>query len=347
MRVTAVALMISIIAFFAITGETVNLKTEKDMAETPEGCPYVEDDEYTVTVKGSVSSLKGGCAYIHYNASDKLPQTYSLWFGNSHHDRPHCSNNGIIYFNFHCISNSPSPSADISKGRMYINKVWLFDENNKTEDRRCAFYEKIKYSDTTLRMAISKTVSCDGLADLLYDPNMSPRDTKGSLLMIFNSTRPYSLTATKRIQSTSTWYQNRWSILQNLTNLQNPFWRTEETTEGGTSRRLRRHVIQMSAEDGKNSAAMDLSSYDNLKPDVNDNDVSNATVKDTDLLHRPLEINNKQLRGPESSVMPSPKTVLAGANPFALLLANRVHNNKTGSIKPIGIWDQFLKLFNN
>lgn len=45
---------------------------------------------------------------------------------------------GIIYFNFHCISNSPSPSADISKGRMYINKVWLFDENNKTEDRRCA-----------------------------------------------------------------------------------------------------------------------------------------------------------------------------------------------------------------
>lgn len=80
----------------------------------PEGCPYVEDDEYTVTVKGSVSSLKGGCAYIHYNASDKLPQTYSLWFGNSHHDRPHCSNNGtyektiilVEYRILHCAHGS-------------------------------------------------------------------------------------------------------------------------------------------------------------------------------------------------------------------------------------------------
>jgi len=48
---------------------------------------------------------------------------------------------GIEYFYFYCLSKPPSPSADISKGRMYINKVWLYDEAaNKTGagDRRCA-----------------------------------------------------------------------------------------------------------------------------------------------------------------------------------------------------------------
>jgi len=48
---------------------------------------------------------------------------------------------GIEYFLFYCLSKPLSPSTDISKGRMYINKVWLYDEAaNKagSRDRRCA-----------------------------------------------------------------------------------------------------------------------------------------------------------------------------------------------------------------
>jgi len=50
------------------------------------------------------------------------------------------------------------------------------------------------------------------------------------------------------------------------------------------------------------------------------------------------------------NVMPTSKPdviVLAGLNPFALFLANRVHNNKTGSIKPLGLWDTIVKIFKN
>jgi len=54
----------------------------------------MENAEYDVTVKGSVSSLIGGCAYISNNANDTMSQSYSLWFGNIQHDGPHCRGHG-------------------------------------------------------------------------------------------------------------------------------------------------------------------------------------------------------------------------------------------------------------
>lgn len=46
---------------------------------------------------------------------------------------------GVVYYHFYCISNAPSPSADIKKGRMFISQVWPYDEAaNNTEDIRCA-----------------------------------------------------------------------------------------------------------------------------------------------------------------------------------------------------------------
>jgi len=101
--------------------------------------------------------------------------------------------------------------------------------------------------------------------------------------------------------------------------------------------------------DDMHGAVIDLTSYDGLKSDINKKD---GTIKDKNWLRRPLGINHMQLRRrrTKSNVMQKSKTdaiVLAGSNPFALLLANRGHNNKTGAIKPIGLWDQIVKIFEN
>jgi len=46
---------------------------------------------------------------------------------------------GVEYFHFYCISKPPSPLVDIKKGRMFISKVWPYDEAaNNTENLRCA-----------------------------------------------------------------------------------------------------------------------------------------------------------------------------------------------------------------
>lgn len=100
-------------------------------------------------------------------------------------------------------------------------------------------------------------------------------------------------------------------------------------------------------EDDRRGAVLNLARNDGLQSDINENDV---TTKDKNWLRRPLEINHMQLRRRRSktNVMPTSKTdftVLAGANPFALLLSNRGHNSKTGSIKPLGLWDQIVKIF--
>jgi len=67
----------------------------------------MENTEYDVTVRGSVSSLTGGCAYINYNASDTLSQSYSLWFGNIQHTGPQCRGHGTCNnYYFSMIQNS-------------------------------------------------------------------------------------------------------------------------------------------------------------------------------------------------------------------------------------------------
>ena len=109
----------------------------------------------------------------------------------------------------------------------------------------------------------------------------------------------------------------------------------------------------MSDGDSRLGSVVDRVSYD-LKSNVNGKDSisMNTTNEDTNGLKQPLEINHIQLRRRRSklSVMPTSKTdvtVLAGSNPFALILANRVYNNNTGSIKPLGLWNQIVRLFKN
>jgi len=103
----------------------------------------------------------------------------------------------------------------------------------------------------------------------------------------------------------------------------------------------------MSEGDGRHSEVMDHANSNDLQPNMNDKDVSKSTIKDINWLRRPLKIKNLKLRRIRS-VTPTSKTdvtMLAGVNPFNLMLANRVHNNKTGSIKPLGLWDQIMNLF--
>ncbi|KAL5237283.1 hypothetical protein ACI65C_004693 [Semiaphis heraclei] len=210
---------------------------------------------------------------------------------------------------------------------MYINKVWLYDRAaaNKTgvRDRRCALYEKINNHDKTLRVAISSDVSCDGLSDILYNPQLIHRHNKGFMLLIFNKIKHDATT-------TST--------------TQNPYYRKEESNE--EKDRRRRRVLQMSAGDDRHSAVIDLVNSNGLQLNANAKDVT-ATINEKNWLRRPLEINNLKLRR-KRSVTPTSKTnvtVLAGVNPFTMLLSNRVHNNNTGSIKPLGLWDQIVNLF--
>jgi len=57
---------------------------------------------------------------------------------------------GREYFHFYCVSRPPSPSADIKKGRMFISKVWPYDEADKnTETHRCAVSTYIIILSTT------------------------------------------------------------------------------------------------------------------------------------------------------------------------------------------------------
>ncbi|KAL4103718.1 hypothetical protein QTP88_019062 [Uroleucon formosanum] len=233
-----IILMISTIAIIAITGDAVDLDTNRELLEK-EGCPYLENGEHVVTIKGSGLVITGR-AYINYNSSDTKPQSYSLWFENKHHVEPNFTEHGVVYFNFYCISKVPSSSADIKKGRMFISQVWPYDEAaNNTENLRCALYEKIDHYNTTLRVAISKSSSCDGLSNMLHHPEQIPWNINGSRLMIFNMVRPTTTTTTtttESIQSIAERYEKRGYILQNFGNRPNPFHRkNRETNDDGKS----------------------------------------------------------------------------------------------------------------
>ncbi|XP_029341679.1 uncharacterized protein LOC100571224 isoform X3 [Acyrthosiphon pisum] len=270
-----------------------------------EGCPYLENGEYAVTVKGSVSALISGCGHINYNSSDMKPQTYSLWFENKHHIGPHCTTHGREYFHFYCVSKPPSPSADIKKGRMFISKIWPYDEAViNTENRRCALYEKIDDNNPTLRIAIGKGTSCNGLSDMLQHPEVIPWDRNGNLFIVIYTNRSATITtSTKSIQPISKRYQGQGYSLQNFGNRSNTFHRKIRETKDDDKRT--RLALQMTSDGDDIHGAVTVPTS---KPDV---------------------------------------IVLAGSNPFALLLANRVHNNKTGSIKPLGLWDSIVNIFKN
>ncbi|CAI6357244.1 unnamed protein product [Macrosiphum euphorbiae] len=296
--------IVTTITIVSITGDAVDLHTDRELVEM-EGCPYIENGEHLVTVKGAVSALISGCGYIHYNSSNFVPQTYSLWFENMHRIGPHCTTHGREYFHFYCVSRPPSPSADIKKGRMFISKVWPYDEADKnTETHRCALYEKIdEDNNPTLRVAISKGTSCNGLSDMIQHPEVIPWDINGNLLMVFyTNISATDITSTKAKQLISKRYQGRGYIPQNFGNRSNTFHRKIRETKDD-DKRIRR-ALQMTS-DG--------------------DDIHGAVMVPTS----------------------KPVIKIAGANPFALLLANRVRNNNTGSIKPLGLWDSIVKIFKN
>ncbi|KAL5237558.1 hypothetical protein ACI65C_004968 [Semiaphis heraclei] len=192
-------------------------------------------------------------------------------------------------------------------------------------------YEKINNHEKTLRVAISSDVSCDGLSDILYNTQMIHQHNKGSMLLIFNKTKhDATTTTTESIQSISKRYERRGYILQNFGNRPNPFWRKEETKE--EKDRRRRHVLQMSDGDDRHSAVIDLANSNGLQLNANAKDISTATIKDKNWLRQPLEIKNLKLRRKRSVTSTSKTnvtTVLAGVNPFTLMLSNRIHNNNT------------------
>ncbi|XP_003241395.1 uncharacterized protein LOC100576025 [Acyrthosiphon pisum] len=284
-----VVLIISIFTIIAVTGEAVDLQTDKNLTEVTsemEGCPYLDNAEYKVTVKGSVSTLNGGCGFINYNSSDINPQTFSLWFGNRYHTAKNCRDNAIEYFRFYCLSKSPSPSEDIRKGLMYIK---LYDDAfHKVErrNRRCAVYDKTDGNDyvTTLRVAVSSNDSCDGLFDILEHPEKIRLHKKGAMLLIFSRIRPdapltpaATTTTTESIQSIYNQYERRGYSLQNYDNQPYLFWKTKATEIQDSDKREQ----QMSDADSGHSAVTDLEGYEYLHSDIEDEDVDVSTIKDT------------------------------------------------------------------
>ncbi|CAI6356732.1 unnamed protein product [Macrosiphum euphorbiae] len=284
-----IVLIISIFTIIAVTGEAADLQTDKDLTEVAseiEGCPYLDNAEYKVKVKGSVSTLNGGCAYITYNSSDIKPQTFSLWFGNVYEIAKNCNNSAIEYFRFYCVSKSPSPSEDIRKGRMYIK---LYDDGVRKVERknhRCAVYEKTEDKDyvTMLRLAVSSNDSCDGLSDILDHPDKIRLHKRGAMLLTFSRIRPgaplaaaATTNATESIHSISNSYERRGYIQHNYGNRPNLFWRTETTETQDSDKR----GLQMNDEDGRHRAVTDLASYEYLHSNVSNKDVGMSTIKDT------------------------------------------------------------------
>jgi hypothetical protein len=58
------------------------------------GCPPLESAVYQVSVTNSNTILNGGCAYINYNSSDVMRQSFSLWFTSIKNVEQRCQNQG-------------------------------------------------------------------------------------------------------------------------------------------------------------------------------------------------------------------------------------------------------------
>lgn len=119
------------------------------------------------------------------------------------------------------------------------------------------------------------------------------------------------------------------------------------------SKREKRHALPYAfGGDGGRGSVMFLYNSQSAMDENEDSTNTTTTTMDKNRIRQSFEIEytQKRRRRSVSNVKSTSKTgvpVLAGINPFALILVNRVHNNKTGSIKPLGLWDQITKLFKN
>ncbi|XP_050063826.1 uncharacterized protein LOC126552844 isoform X1 [Aphis gossypii] len=241
---TFVVLVITVIISI---GAGADLQTDKDMLEvTPQiqdGCPPLESAEYQVTVMSSISLVINGCAYINYNSSNVMRQSYSLWFDRVQHggqcSRDQAHNLGMEHLSFYCLKKSPVLPENTNKGRMYLR---LYDEtSNKTGKpyQKCAMYETVNGDATTFKIAISGHTSCDGLLHMLSPSllQMIPQFNKGSVLLLFNKTKLdvlttpplVDMTTTESIESIAKRYERRGYILQNFGNRPNPFRKTRRS----------------------------------------------------------------------------------------------------------------------
>ncbi|XP_026820346.1 uncharacterized protein LOC113558953 [Rhopalosiphum maidis] len=329
------------------------------------GCPSLESAVYQVSVINSNTTLNGGCAYINYNSSGVMRQSFSLWFNSIENVGQRCQNQGIDYLNFYCLEKSLSPTEDINEGRMKYIK--LYDgAPNKTgnPDHRCALYKTGNESATTLRMAVSENDSCKGLLNLLSHPKMKiPKSKNGSMLLFFNKTGVDKLetttltstladtTTTESIESIAKRFERRGYILQNFGNRPNPFGSTRKAAVQNRGKREQRHALSyiIGGDGGRGSVSFLYGSQSAIN-EKDDSTNTTTTTEDKNRLRQSLEIKHMKIRRRRSAsnVKSTSKTdvpVLAGINPFSLILVNRGHNNKTGSIKPLGLWDQITKLF--
>lgn len=117
------------------------------------------------------------------------------------------------------------------------------------------------------------------------------------------------------------------------------------------SKREQRHALPYAfAGVGGRGSVMFLYNSQSAMNENEDTANTTTTTMDKNRLRESLEIEHiqKRRRRSVSNVKSTSKIdvpVLAGINPFSLILVNRGHNNKTGSIKPLGLWDQITKLF--
>ncbi|XP_060845471.1 uncharacterized protein LOC132925062 [Rhopalosiphum padi] len=328
-----------------------------------DSCPSLESAEYQVTMIDSVKSLVSGCAYISYNYSlnSVSQQSLRLWFGTVEYNSQSCHYQGMEYFNFYCMGKLPSPTEDTKEGRMRYIRLYDADANKAgNSDHRCALYKTGIENATTFRMAVSENTSCDGLLNILSRPKMKiPEYNKGSMLLLFNKTRLNTLVTSPLPDTTITESMESIAIsvegdfLQHFGNRLNQFGGSSalSTAVQNKTKREQRHALPYAfAGVGGRGSVMFLYNSQSAMNENEDTANTTTTTMDKNRLRESLEIEHiqKRRRRSVSNVKSTSKIdvpVLAGINPFSLILVNRGHNNKTGSIKPLGLWDQITKLF--
>ncbi|XP_026819853.1 uncharacterized protein LOC113558560 [Rhopalosiphum maidis] len=156
-------------------------------------CPPLESAEYEVTTMISLSLKIGGCAYINYNSSDIIKQSFNLWFNGVQNYVQSCRDQGMEHFNLYCLTKSLWLPDDANKGPTYIK---LYDEafyKGGRLDYRCALYETVDGNASAVRLAVSGNTSCHGLLHMLSHSSLIPKNipefNEGSMLLIFNKTK--------------------------------------------------------------------------------------------------------------------------------------------------------------
>ncbi|KAE9528506.1 hypothetical protein AGLY_012077 [Aphis glycines] len=182
---TSIAIVL-IMTIISMTSGRVEINTDLpgDARGISYKCPSVISTEYDVTVI-SDTPLIAGCAQIVYDSNDTIKQSYNLWFGNERHRGQDCHDPRMDYFHFNCLAKELEQSKDTSKGLMYLR---LYnDDFNKTlkPDYKCALFEAVNGNLNSFRIAVSENISCNGLFDVLYPPQMIPESNKGSMLLLF------------------------------------------------------------------------------------------------------------------------------------------------------------------